>query len=82
MSSQNKGALYEEGGAAYDRGDFLAARRCLRAVVGSSARRENRARAEEILRALDIDRFAIALAAGSLLVLGAIFGWIVLRAHP
>jgi hypothetical protein len=82
MSSQNKGPLYEEGLAAYDRGDFLAARRLLGGVVGSNARKENRARAEEILRALDLDRFALVLAAGLLLALGAIFGWIILLARP
>ncbi len=78
MTFQNHGTPYEEGLAAYDRGDFLVARRLLGAVVESSARRESRARAGEILRALEPDWFAIALAAGFALVLGAIVGWIVL----
>jgi hypothetical protein len=70
--------LYEEGIGAYERGDYVVTRRLLAQVVNSSARKEMRVRAGEILRVLEPDRFALALAVFFALGLAAIFALFVL----
>jgi hypothetical protein len=69
--------VYEAGIGAWERGDWLGARRALRAAIESQPRKEERLEAGRILHALDPDRFALGLALLFLLVLATLFAWLI-----
>lgn len=68
----------EQGLAAYDLGDWNAARRLLRRAAEGQGRKQDRIRAGELANALSFDRFALKLGAALLTMLVALFVWIVL----
>ena len=72
-----EGSRYDAGIRAWERGDWLTARRALRAAIESHPRKEERLEAGRILRRLEPDRFALGLALLFLLILAALFAWLV-----
>jgi len=68
---------YDAGIRAWERGDWLAARRALRAAIESHTKKEERLEAGRILRALEPDRFALRLALLFLLILATLFASLV-----
>ena len=68
---------YETALRAWERGDWLTARRQLRAVIESHPKKEHRIEAGRILHALAPDRFALLLALGFLLILVSLFAGLI-----
>jgi len=71
------GSDYDTGFRAWERGDWLTARRLLRGVIESHPRKEERLEAGRILHALEADRFALGLALLFLFVLATLFAWLI-----
>jgi hypothetical protein len=72
VGSRRGREAYAAGIAAYERGDWREARRTLSEARAGDPRKACRENAAEILRALELDRFAIRLAAALALALAAI----------
>jgi hypothetical protein len=64
---------FEAGLDAYERGDWKSARALLHRALEEDARKQDRARAAELLSALTVDRFVLRLAAILAAVLVAVF---------
>ena len=69
--------IYEAAMAAYERGDWLTARRLLREAIETDPRKQQRVQAGKLLRALEVDRFALGLAALFLFILSILFARII-----
>jgi hypothetical protein len=69
--------VYEAAMAAYGRGDWLRARRLLRQAIETDPRKQQRVQAGKLLRALEVDRFALGLAALFLFILAILFAGLV-----
>jgi hypothetical protein len=70
------GSDHEAGFRAWERGDWLEARRALRVTIESHPGKAERLEAGRILHALEPDRFALVLATVFLLVLSVLFAWL------
>ena len=70
------GQDYDAGIRAWDQGDWLIARRRLRAAIEFHPNKEQRFEAGRILHALSLDRFALGLALLFLLILASLFAWL------
>jgi len=70
------GQDYDAGIRAWDQGDWLTARRRLRAAIKFHPNKEQHLEAGRILHALSPDRFALGLAFLFLLILGSLFAWL------